>query len=108
MANGWAQILRCFGGLLCLMGGFKNKQVWLQNEDTPAQPPSRIGYSSQIKEDRAARIPKVYTIREYEMTREQRAQYRSMEQEFVLWMNQDEYVTVDAAITKYTKLAQIQ
>jgi SNF2 family DNA or RNA helicase len=97
-----------FRGMFCRMGGFKNKQViGSQNEDMLAQLIEPHVFRA-TKEDWLFSIPKVYTIREYEMTSEQRAQYRSMEREFVLWMNDDEFVTVDAAISKYEKLAQIQ
>jgi SNF2 family DNA or RNA helicase len=97
-----------FRGMFCRMGGFKNKQViGSQKEDMLAQLIEPHVFRA-TKEDWLFSIPKVYTIREYEMTREQRAQYRDMERDFVLWMNQNEFVTVDAAITKYIKLAQIQ
>jgi len=97
-----------FRGMFCRMGGFKNKQVvGSQNEDMLAQLIEPHVFRA-TKEDWLFSIPKVYTVREYKMTAEQRNQYRSMEQEFVLWMNADEFVTVDAAITKYMKLAQIQ
>jgi hypothetical protein len=42
------------------------------------------------------------------MTPEMKAMYDSMHDEFVLWLNDEENVSVDAAITKYIKLAQIQ
>jgi len=97
-----------FRGMFCRMGGFKNKQViGSQNEDLLAQLIEPHVFRA-TKEDWLFSIPKVYTIREYEMTHEQRAQYRSMERDFVLWMNEDEFVTVDAAISKYEKLSQIQ
>jgi len=97
-----------FRGMFCRMGGFKNKQViGSQNEDILAKLIEPHVFRA-TKEDWLFSIPKVYTTREYEMTKEQRAQYRSMEKDFVLWMNEDEFVTVDAAITKYGKLAQIQ
>jgi hypothetical protein len=97
-----------FRGMFCRMGGFKNKQViGSQNEDMLAQLIEPHVFRA-TKEDWLFSIPKVYTIREYEMTQEQRAQYRSMEREFVLWLNDEDVVTVDAAITKYMKLVQIQ
>jgi SNF2 family DNA or RNA helicase len=97
-----------FRGMFCRMGGFKNKQVLgSQNEDILAQLIDPHVFRA-TKEDWLFSIPKVPTIREYEMTREQRQQYRDMEKDFVLWMNDEEFVTVDAAISKYEKLTQIQ
>lgn len=96
-----------FRGMFCRMGGFKNKQViGSQNEDILAQLIDPHVFRA-TKEDWLFSIPKVYTVREYDMTHEQKAQYRSMERDFVLWLEEG-VVTVDAAITKYIKLAQIQ
>ena len=47
------------------------------------------------------------TIRDYEMSGEQKRQYKSMEEEFLLEI-ENETITVDVAIAKYAKLAQIQ
>ena len=47
------------------------------------------------------------TIRDYEMSGEQKRQYTSMEEEFLLEIESGT-VTVDVAIAKYAKLAQIQ
>lgn len=97
-----------FRGMFCRMGGFKNRQViGAQNEDLLAQLIEPHVFRA-TKEDWLFKIPKVPTTREYEMTTEQRRQYRGMEREFVLWLNEDKFVTVDAAINKYEKLAQIQ
>lgn len=94
--------------LFCRMGGFKAKQVvGAQNEDYLAQLTSPYTFWA-TKAEWTDLPPKLYTTREYEMTAEMKAQYRSMEEEFVLWLNDEEAVTVDAAITKYIKLAQIQ
>jgi SNF2 family DNA or RNA helicase len=50
---------------------------------------------------------KDYTIRDYAMSGEQRRQYKSMEEEFLLEIESGT-ITVDVAIAKYAKLAQIQ
>jgi hypothetical protein len=50
---------------------------------------------------------KDFTIRDYAMSTEQLRQYNSMEQQFLLEIESG-YVTVDVAIAKYAKLAQIQ
>src|SRR5690606_26392741 len=37
-----------------------------------------------------------------------RSMYKQMEHEFVVWLESGERISIDAAITKYIKLAQIQ
>lgn len=97
-----------FKTLFCKMGGFKMKQVvGAQNEEYLA-PLIEPNVFRATKVDWTDLPPKVYTMREYKMTSEMRAMYREMEEEFVLWLENDENVAVDAAITKYIKLAQIQ
>jgi hypothetical protein len=60
------------------------------------------------KEDWTDLPPKMYTSRQYKLTPELASMYRSMEDQFVLWLNENENVAVDTFITKYIKLAQIQ
>ena len=60
------------------------------------------------KKDWLPTLPdKRMTIRDYEMSGEQKRQYKSMEEEFLLEIENDT-VTVDVAIAKWAKLAQIQ
>ena len=60
------------------------------------------------KKDWLPELPrKDYTIRDYEMSTEQRRQYLQMEREFLLEIEQG-VITVEVAIAKYAKLAQIQ
>ena len=60
------------------------------------------------KKDWLPALPtKRMTIRDYEMSGEQKRQYTSMEEEFLLEIESGT-VTVDVAIAKYAKLAQIQ
>jgi SNF2 family DNA or RNA helicase len=97
-----------FRAMFCRMGGFKNKQViGTQNEDILASWIDPHVFRA-TKHDWGFRVPKVPTIRDYEMTTEQRNQYRSMERNFVLWLTEEKYVTIEAAISKFEKLAQIQ
>lgn len=114
----WAQ-MRAIGQLegrnyfafktaFCKMGGFKMKQVvGAQNEDILAEYIEPHVFRA-TKADWTDLPPKLYTTREYSMTAEMRTMYKSMEEEFVLWLGDEENVAVDAAITKYIKLAQIQ
>lgn len=97
-----------FKTAFCKMGGFKMKQVMgAQNEDILAELIDPHVFRA-TKVDWTDLPPKTYTIREYTMTPEMKAMYNSMFDEFVLWLNEEENVAVDAAITKYIKLAQIQ
>jgi hypothetical protein len=97
-----------FRSMFCQMGGYMNKRVvGVQNADILAGMIEPWVFRA-TKSDWGFDVGKVPTIREYSMTPEQNRQYKSMEQEFVLWLNEEENVTVDAAITKYIKLAQIQ
>ena len=97
-----------FRSMFCRMGGYLNKQViGVQNEDILAQLIEPHVFRA-TKFDWGFDVGKNYTIREYQMSTEQRNQYKAMEREFVLWLNDEENVAVDAAITKYIKLAQIQ
>lgn len=90
------------------MGGFKMKQVMgAQNEDILAERIDPVVFRA-TKADWTDLPPKSWTIREYTLTPELKAKYKSMEDDFVLWINSDEVVTIDAAITKYMKLQQIQ
>lgn len=97
-----------FKTAFCRMGGYMNKQViGAQNEDILSEMVDPHIFRA-TKADWTDLPPKTYTIREYTMTPEMKAMYKQMEEEFVLWLSEDENVTVDAAITKYIKLAQIQ
>lgn len=97
-----------FRNAFCKMGGFKGKQiVGAQNEDILAERIEPWIFRA-TKADWTDLPPKMYTQRDYQMSPEMRSMYKSMEDEFVLWLESGEAVTVDAAITKYIKLAQIQ
>lgn len=97
-----------FRNAFCRMGGFKMKQVMgAQNEDILARLIDPYIFRA-TKADWTDLPPKVQMIREYELVGEMKTMFKSMYEDFVVWLNEDEVVTVDAAITKYIKLAQIQ
>ena len=97
-----------FKTTFCKMGGFKGKKVvGAQNEQLLADTIERYIFRAS-KQDWTDLPPKTYTSRQYTLTPELARQYRSMEEEFVLWLDESERVSVDAFITKYIKLAQIQ
>lgn len=102
-----------FKTAFCKVGGFQGKiVVGEQNSDILAKMIDPHVFRATKKEWAPELPEKLYTIREYAMTGEMQAMYKSMEKDFVLWLsgegNTDDVVTVDAAITKYIKLAQIQ
>jgi hypothetical protein len=93
----------------CKMGGFKNKQVvGHQNLDELAETMGPHTFTAR-KADWTDLPPKAYTSREYRLTGNLKTQFDLMWDEFVAFVRNGEgMVTVDAAITKYMKLAQIQ
>lgn len=98
-----------FKNSFCQTGGFKGKQIiGSMNEGHLAELIDPFTFRA-TKADWTDLPPKVYMPpQEYELTKEMAGMYKSMHDDFVLWLNEEEYVTVDAAITKYIKLAQIQ
>lgn len=101
--NFWA-----FRNTFCRMGGYLNKQViGIQNEDILIQRMAPFVFRA-TKDQWTDLPPKIYTTRECQMAPEQARQYRTMESDFVTWLQSGEYITVDMAITKYIKLAQAQ
>lgn len=106
----WNRNYYAWKTLFCVMGGYQMKKVMrAQNEDI-----MRSWIEPHLfratKDEWAKEIPlkDVPTIREYKLTPEMHRMYKQMETEFVIWLNEQEYVSVDHAITKYLKLAQIQ
>jgi SNF2 family DNA or RNA helicase len=96
-----------FKTAFCRMGGFKMKQViGAQNEEILAGLISPHVFRA-TKTDWTDLPPKLYSQREYELPANMRRMYKQMEDDFVLWLENGDDVSVDAAITKYIKLAQI-
>jgi SNF2 family DNA or RNA helicase len=97
-----------FRGAFCIMGGWEQKEVvGAKNTDVLAEIMSPWVFQAK-KRDWLPELPrKDSTIRDYQMSDEQLSQYRSMEEKFLLEIEKG-YVTVDVAIAKFEKLAQIQ
>ncbi len=113
----WAQ-MRAIGAIstkyhpfkttFCKMGGYKAKKVvGTQNEEMLAAMIEKFIFRAS-KKDWTDLPPKMYTSRQYNLTPRLQAFYNSMENDFVIWLNEHENVSVDVFITKYIKLAQIQ
>lgn len=97
-----------FRTMFCKMGGWMNKQVvGVQNEQHLGRlMGDSVFYAT--KHEYAAELPeKTYTIRRYDPNKEVWSHYTSMEEEFVTYINSTE-VSVEMAMTKYEKMAQIQ
>jgi SNF2 family DNA or RNA helicase len=98
-----------FRGAFCVMGGWEGKVVIAErNADTLAKIMAPWVFQAK-KADWLPDLPrKSPTIRDYTMSTEQLAQYTQMEKKFLVEIEEGRYVTVDVAIAKYEKLAQIQ
>lgn len=97
-----------FKTTFCRMGGFKGKKVvGTQNEELLASLIEKYIFRAS-KKDWTDLPDKMYTSRQYQLSPYLEDKYRAMEDEFVVWLNETENVAVDAFITKYIKLAQIQ
>ena len=97
-----------FRGAFCEMGGWQNKEV-LRAKNAPrlAELMAPVVFQAKKKDWLPALPRKNFTIRDYEMSGEQRSQYLQMEKDFLLEI-EGGTVTVDVAIAKFAKLAQIQ
>ena len=97
-----------FRNTFCQMGGWENKQVvGVKNADALARIMAPVVFQAR-KADWLPSLPrKDFTIRFYEMSGEQAAQYKQMRDEFLLEL-EDEIVAVDIAVSKYEKMSQIQ
>jgi SNF2 family DNA or RNA helicase len=97
-----------FRNTFCQMGGWENKQVvGVKNADALARIMAPVIFQAK-KADWLPELPrKDFTIRTYEMSGEQAAQYKQMRDEFLLEL-ETEIVAVNIAVSKYEKLSQIQ
>ena len=97
-----------FRGDYCVMGGWQNKEVTAaKNQEHLAKTMAPVVFQAKKKDWLPSLPRKDATIRDYAMSGEQKRQYISMEEEFLLEI-ENGVVTVDVAIAKYAKLAQIQ
>ena len=97
-----------FRGQYCVMGGYLNKEVLrAKNTEELAAQMAPVVFQAK-KADWLPLLPrKDFTIRDYKMSDEQQRQYNQMERQFLLEIEKG-VVTVEIAIAKYAKLAQIQ
>ncbi len=97
-----------FRNTFCVMGGWEMKQiVGVKNADQLARAMAPAVFQAK-KADWLPDLPrKDFSIRSYEMSGEQLAQFNQMRDEFLLEL-ESEIVAVDIAVSKYEKLSQIQ
>lgn len=102
-------VFHAWRNTFCKMGGFKAKQVvGVRNEERLATILNEHTFTA-LKKDWWEGCPeKSYTTREYRLTDDLKMHYQNMHDEFVAFLRSGQLVTVDSAITKYIKLAQIQ
>lgn len=97
-----------FRNSFCAMGGWENKQViGVKNADTLARIMAPVIFQARKSEWLPELPRKDFTLRFYEMSGEQAAQYKQMRDEFLLEL-ENEVVAVNIAVSKYEKLSQIQ
>lgn len=92
----------------CKMGGWQMKQVTGAQNQAYLENLIQPFVFRATKKDWTDLPDKTYGIRQFKMTPKMQDLYSSMEHEFMVWLKNGENVTVDAAITKYIKLSQIQ
>ena len=96
-----------FRGAFCQMGFWPNEVIAAKNPEVLAAVMAPVVFQAK-KKDWLPELPrKDYTIRDYAMSAEQLRQYAQMEHQFLLEI-ENGVITVDVAIAKYAKLAQIQ
>jgi hypothetical protein len=97
-----------FRGRYCIMGGWKNKEVLAaQNAQELAAHMAPVIFQAKKAHWLPSLPRKDYTIRDYRMPPVQQRQYNQMERQFLLEIETG-VISVEIAITKYMKLAQIQ
>lgn len=89
------------------MGGFKNKQVkGVKNEERLAETIYAHAFMAE-RRDWAEYIESIPTIREVPLAPQQAKAYAEMEEDFIVWLNEHESVSVEMAAHKHSKLQQI-
>lgn len=91
----------------CKMGGFKGKKILgVREPERLASTIAHHGFMAQRK-DWADYIESVPLTRHVEMTSEQKAHYKSMEKDFMVWLDENTTISVEMAAHKHAKLQQI-
>jgi len=93
----------------CKMGGFKGKQIVGVREEQTEKLQDIIFHSAfhARRADWATSFDPDYELRHITMTPNQQKAYDEMEDDFLVWLESGEAVSVDQIITKHEKLTQI-
>ena len=103
--NGY--VSHAFKARFCTMGGFKGKQFkGVKNPDMLAELLRKHAFIAERK-DWATYIESRYIDRRVEMHPAQLEAYKQMENEFIVWLDDNTSVSVEIASHKHAKLQQI-
>jgi len=92
----------------CRLGGWMNKQVvGVINEDDLQGRIAKVAFQAKKKDWLKGLPPKMYSVRRYSLEGALKRHYDEMEEDFLTYLK-SEVVSVQIAISKYEKLAQIQ
>ena len=113
----WSQLRLCgflegfnffaFKYTFCKMGGFKGKQIiGLRNPERLNETLSDMCFRAK-REDWGLERDVDYEIVPVDMQPAQSMAYKSMQNDFLVWLSEEKVVSVDIAIAKHAKLQQI-
>ena len=97
-----------FQARYCEVGGWMDKQViGSQNEEELQEKLAKVSFQAKKKDWLAGLPPKVYSMRRHTIGEAVKRHYDEMEEDFLTYLR-GTVVSVQIAVTKYEKLAQIQ
>src|SRR4051812_18753623 len=92
----------------CRLGGWMDKQVvGVLNEEDLQERIAKVAFQAKKKDWLKGLPPKLYSVRRYSLTGALKRHYDEMEEDFLTYLK-GEVVSVQIALSKYEKLAQIQ
>lgn len=96
-----------FQARFCRLGGWQDRQVvGVLNEDELQEGLAKVSFQAKKRDWLRGLPPKVYSTRRYELTGALLRHYEEMREDFLTYLR-SEVVSVQIAVTKYEKLAQI-
>jgi hypothetical protein len=96
-----------FQARFCRLGGWQERQVvGVLNEEELQEGLAKVSFQAKKRDWLKGLPPKVYSTRRYELTGALLRHYEEMREDFLTYLR-SEVVSVQIAVTKYEKLAQI-
>ena len=96
-----------FQARFCRLGGWQDRQVvGVINEDELQEGLAKVSFQAKKRDWLKGLPPKVYSTRRYELSGALLRHYEEMREDFLTYLR-SEVVSVQIAVTKYEKLAQI-